>query len=77
MIQENQKEVSKTIEQYNSALKELNGGNYRDFEEVTDGFAEKENRGLGIVVSKNWQHDKQKNVKAKVFNLFQIYRKWR
>lgn len=51
MIQENQKEVSKTIEQYNTALKELNGGNYRDFDDVSDGFAEKENRGLGIVNS--------------------------
>ncbi|XP_055084303.1 epidermal growth factor receptor substrate 15-like 1 isoform X2 [Periophthalmus magnuspinnatus] len=51
MIQENQKEVSKTIEQYNSALKEINGGHYKDFEEVTDGFAEKENRGFGSVNS--------------------------
>ncbi|KAJ0012008.1 hypothetical protein NQD34_012983 [Periophthalmus magnuspinnatus] len=48
---ENQKEVSKTIEQYNSALKEINGGHYKDFEEVTDGFAEKENRGFGSVNS--------------------------
>ncbi|XP_072322114.1 epidermal growth factor receptor substrate 15-like 1 isoform X2 [Eucyclogobius newberryi] len=51
MIQENQKEVSKTIEQYNSALKELNGGNYKDFEDVSDGFAEKENRGFVSVNS--------------------------
>uniref|UniRef100_A0A8C6UTQ7 Epidermal growth factor receptor substrate 15-like 1 n=1 Tax=Neogobius melanostomus TaxID=47308 RepID=A0A8C6UTQ7_9GOBI len=51
MIQENQKEVSKTIEQYNSTLKELNGGNYTDFDDVSDGFAEKENRGLGIMNS--------------------------
>ncbi|KAJ0058876.1 hypothetical protein NL108_001111 [Boleophthalmus pectinirostris] len=51
MIQENQKEVSKTIEQYNSALKEINGGHYKDFEDVSDGFAEKENRGFGTVNS--------------------------
>ncbi|TKS79494.1 Epidermal growth factor receptor substrate 15-like 1 [Collichthys lucidus] len=47
MIQDSQKEVTKTIEQYNSALSDINGGNLSNLPDLSEGFAaEKENGGF-------------------------------
>ncbi|CAJ1072661.1 epidermal growth factor receptor substrate 15-like 1 isoform X3 [Xyrichtys novacula] len=46
MIQDNQKEVTKTIEQYNSALSDINGGNLSNLPDLSEGFAEKQNGGF-------------------------------
>ncbi|KAK1878926.1 Epidermal growth factor receptor substrate 15-like 1, partial [Dissostichus eleginoides] len=46
LIQDNQKEVTKTIEQYNSALSDINGGNFNNLPDLSEGFAEKENGGF-------------------------------
>ncbi|KAM3603980.1 uncharacterized protein V6R79_004798 [Siganus canaliculatus] len=46
LIQDSQKEVTKTIEQYNNALSDLNGGNLSNLPDLSDGFAEKENGGF-------------------------------
>ncbi|KAM8851325.1 epidermal growth factor receptor substrate 15-like 1 isoform 2-T2 [Spinachia spinachia] len=46
LIQDSQKEVTKTIEQYNSALSDINGGNLSKLPDLSDGFAEKENGGF-------------------------------
>ncbi|XP_010794854.1 epidermal growth factor receptor substrate 15-like 1 [Notothenia coriiceps] len=46
LIQDNQNEVTKTIEQYNSALSDINGGNFNNLPDLSEGFAEKENGGF-------------------------------
>uniref|UniRef100_A0AAQ4PI92 Epidermal growth factor receptor pathway substrate 15 like 1 n=2 Tax=Gasterosteus aculeatus aculeatus TaxID=481459 RepID=A0AAQ4PI92_GASAC len=46
LIQESQKEVTKTIEQYNSALSDINRGNVSNLPDLSEGFAEKENGGF-------------------------------
>ncbi|XP_070700685.1 epidermal growth factor receptor substrate 15-like 1 isoform X3 [Pempheris klunzingeri] len=46
LIQDSQKEVTKTIEQYNSALSDINGGNFTNLPDISGGFAEKENGGF-------------------------------
>ncbi|XP_051231620.1 epidermal growth factor receptor substrate 15-like 1 isoform X4 [Dicentrarchus labrax] len=46
LIQDSQKEVTKTIEQYNSALSDINGGNLSNLPDLSEGFAEKENGGF-------------------------------
>ncbi|XP_029308748.1 epidermal growth factor receptor substrate 15-like 1 isoform X2 [Cottoperca gobio] len=46
LIQDNQKEVTRTIEQYNSALSDINGGNFSNLPDLSEGFAEKENGGF-------------------------------
>ncbi|XP_053185550.1 epidermal growth factor receptor substrate 15-like 1 isoform X2 [Scomber japonicus] len=46
LIQDNQKEVTKTIEQYNSSLNDINGGNFSDLPDLSEPFAEKENGGF-------------------------------
>ncbi|XP_055359659.1 epidermal growth factor receptor substrate 15-like 1 isoform X2 [Betta splendens] len=46
LIQDSQKEVTKTIEQYNSALNDLNSGNLSNLPDLSEGFPEKENGGL-------------------------------
>ncbi|KAM6919706.1 epidermal growth factor receptor substrate 15-like 1 isoform 2-T2 [Lycodopsis pacificus] len=46
LIQDSQKEVTKTIEQYNSALSDINGGNLSNLPDVGKGFAERENGGF-------------------------------
>ncbi|XP_067462440.1 epidermal growth factor receptor substrate 15-like 1 isoform X2 [Thunnus thynnus] len=46
LIQDNQKEVTKTIEQYNSSLKDINGGNFSNLPDLSEPFAEKENGGF-------------------------------
>uniref|UniRef100_A0A3P9DE62 Epidermal growth factor receptor pathway substrate 15 like 1 n=1 Tax=Maylandia zebra TaxID=106582 RepID=A0A3P9DE62_9CICH len=42
LIQESQKELTKTIEQYNNALKEINAGNLSNLPDLNEGFAERE-----------------------------------
>uniref|UniRef100_A0A3Q4GMV8 Epidermal growth factor receptor substrate 15-like 1-like n=1 Tax=Neolamprologus brichardi TaxID=32507 RepID=A0A3Q4GMV8_NEOBR len=42
LIQESQKELTKTIEQYNNALKEINAGNLSNLPDLSEGFAERE-----------------------------------
>ncbi|XP_062259669.1 epidermal growth factor receptor substrate 15-like 1 isoform X2 [Platichthys flesus] len=46
MIHENQKEMTKTIEQYNSALSDINGGNFSNLPDLSEGFDLKENGGF-------------------------------
>nr|XP_046264789.1 epidermal growth factor receptor substrate 15-like 1 isoform X2 [Scatophagus argus] len=46
LIQDNQKEVTKTIEQYNSALSDINGGDFSNLPDLSEGLAEKENGGF-------------------------------
>ncbi|XP_035025535.1 epidermal growth factor receptor substrate 15-like 1 isoform X2 [Hippoglossus stenolepis] len=46
LIQESQKEMTKTIEQYNGALSDINGGNFSNLPDLSEGFAEKENGGF-------------------------------
>lgn len=50
LIQNSQKEVTKTIEQYNSALSDINGGNFSNLPDLSEGFAEKDNAGFRIAV---------------------------
>ncbi|XP_030015316.1 epidermal growth factor receptor substrate 15-like 1 isoform X3 [Sphaeramia orbicularis] len=47
LIQENQKEVTKTIDQYNSAINSINGGNLSNLPDLSEGFAEKDHGGVG------------------------------
>ncbi|XP_034743423.1 epidermal growth factor receptor substrate 15-like 1 isoform X1 [Etheostoma cragini] len=49
LIQDSQKEMTKTIEQYNSALSDINGGNFSNLPDLSEGFAEKENGGFRSV----------------------------
>ncbi|XP_037644336.1 epidermal growth factor receptor substrate 15-like 1 isoform X3 [Sebastes umbrosus] len=46
LIQDSQKEMTKTIEQYNSALSDINGGDFSNLPDLSEGFAEKENGGF-------------------------------
>ncbi|KAL6104028.1 uncharacterized protein ACO6RY_13846 [Pungitius sinensis] len=46
LIQDSQKEVTKTIEQYNSALSDINRGQTANLPDLSEGFAEKENGGF-------------------------------
>uniref|UniRef100_A0A673BPM9 Uncharacterized protein n=1 Tax=Sphaeramia orbicularis TaxID=375764 RepID=A0A673BPM9_9TELE len=50
LIQENQKEVTKTIDQYNSAINSINGGNLSNLPDLSEGFAEKDHGGVGSMV---------------------------
>ena len=52
LIQDSQKEITKTIEQYNSALGNINGGNLSNLPDLSEGFAEKENGGFRSAVSR-------------------------
>nr|XP_043881062.1 epidermal growth factor receptor substrate 15-like 1 isoform X1 [Solea senegalensis] len=49
LIQDNQKEVTKTIEQYNDALRDINGGNFTNLPDLSEGFPAKENGGFRTV----------------------------
>uniref|UniRef100_A0A3Q0RIA5 Epidermal growth factor receptor pathway substrate 15 like 1 n=1 Tax=Amphilophus citrinellus TaxID=61819 RepID=A0A3Q0RIA5_AMPCI len=53
LIQESQMELTKTIEQYNSALKEINAGNLSNLPDLSEGFAEKENGGFRSTVRRS------------------------
>ncbi|XP_035994315.1 epidermal growth factor receptor substrate 15-like 1 isoform X2 [Fundulus heteroclitus] len=46
LIQDTQKELTQTIEQYNSALREINGGNFSNLPDLSEGVAERENGGF-------------------------------
>lgn len=46
LIQDSQKEMSKTIEEYNNALSDINGGNFSTLPDLNEGFAHKENGGF-------------------------------
>ncbi|XP_045907549.1 epidermal growth factor receptor substrate 15-like 1 isoform X1 [Micropterus dolomieu] len=46
LIQDSQKEMTKTIEQYNNALSDINGGSFSNLSDLNEGFAEKENGGF-------------------------------
>ncbi|XP_072219274.1 epidermal growth factor receptor substrate 15-like 1 isoform X1 [Leuresthes tenuis] len=46
LIQDSQNEMTKTIEQYNSALSDIKGGNFSNLPDLSEGFAEKENGGF-------------------------------
>ncbi|XP_029970087.1 epidermal growth factor receptor substrate 15-like 1 isoform X2 [Salarias fasciatus] len=46
LIQDSQKEMSKTIEEYNNALSDMNGGNFSALPDLSEGFAHKENGGF-------------------------------
>uniref|UniRef100_A0A3Q2PA48 Epidermal growth factor receptor pathway substrate 15 like 1 n=1 Tax=Fundulus heteroclitus TaxID=8078 RepID=A0A3Q2PA48_FUNHE len=48
LIQDTQKELTQTIEQYNSALREINGGNFSNLPDLSEGVAQRENGGLRI-----------------------------
>lgn len=50
LIQDNQKELSKTIEQYNNALIEISRGNLSNLPDLSEGFAERENGGFRSAV---------------------------
>ncbi|XP_028328027.1 epidermal growth factor receptor substrate 15-like 1 isoform X2 [Gouania willdenowi] len=43
LIQDSQNELNKTIEQYNSALSDINGGNFSNLPDLSESFASKEN----------------------------------
>ncbi|KAM6989219.1 epidermal growth factor receptor substrate 15-like 1 isoform 2-T2 [Tautogolabrus adspersus] len=49
LIQDSQKEVTKTIEQYNGALSDINGGNVSNLPDLSEGFAERQNGGFRSV----------------------------
>lgn len=53
LIQDTQKEVTKTIEQYNSALNDMNRGNFSSLPNLSEGFSEKENGGFRSVVRRS------------------------
>uniref|UniRef100_G3PXH9 Epidermal growth factor receptor pathway substrate 15 like 1 n=1 Tax=Gasterosteus aculeatus aculeatus TaxID=481459 RepID=G3PXH9_GASAC len=61
LIQESQKEVTKTIEQYNSALSDINRGNVSNLPDLSEGFAEKENGGHFFLISFIHQDDSFKS----------------
>ncbi|XP_047223978.1 epidermal growth factor receptor substrate 15-like 1 isoform X2 [Girardinichthys multiradiatus] len=46
LIQDTQKELTQTIEQYNSALSEINRGNFSNLPDLNEGFTERENGGF-------------------------------
>ncbi|KAM4728372.1 epidermal growth factor receptor substrate 15-like 1 isoform 2-T2 [Anableps anableps] len=46
LIQDTQKELTQTIEQYNSALSEINRGNFSNLPDLSEGFTERENGGF-------------------------------
>ncbi|XP_074544451.1 epidermal growth factor receptor substrate 15-like 1 isoform X2 [Halichoeres trimaculatus] len=46
MIQDSQKEVTKTIDQYNISLNDINGGNLSNLPDLSEGFAGKQNGGF-------------------------------
>uniref|UniRef100_A0A3Q2E2B8 Epidermal growth factor receptor pathway substrate 15 like 1 n=1 Tax=Cyprinodon variegatus TaxID=28743 RepID=A0A3Q2E2B8_CYPVA len=46
LIQDTQNELTKTIEQYNSALSEINRGNLSNLPDLSPGFTERENGGF-------------------------------
>ncbi|XP_008274035.1 epidermal growth factor receptor substrate 15-like 1 isoform X2 [Stegastes partitus] len=46
LIQDSQKEMTQTIEEYNSALSDINGGNFSNLPDLSEGFTEKENGGF-------------------------------
>ncbi|KAM4551130.1 epidermal growth factor receptor substrate 15-like 1 isoform 2-T2 [Odontesthes bonariensis] len=46
LIQDSQNEMTKTIEQYNGALSDINRGNFSNLPDLSEGFAEKENGGF-------------------------------
>ncbi|XP_046882808.1 epidermal growth factor receptor substrate 15-like 1 isoform X2 [Hypomesus transpacificus] len=48
-IQDSQQEVSKSIEQYNSAINGTNGGSMTNLADMSEGFTEKENGGFGTM----------------------------
>uniref|UniRef100_A0A3Q1CN27 Epidermal growth factor receptor pathway substrate 15 like 1 n=1 Tax=Amphiprion ocellaris TaxID=80972 RepID=A0A3Q1CN27_AMPOC len=50
LIQDSQKEMTKTIEEYNSALSDISGGNFSNLPDLSGGFAEKENGGFRSAV---------------------------
>lgn len=53
LIQDSQKEMTKTIEQYNSALSDINEGNFSNLPDLSEGFAEKENGGFRSAVRRS------------------------
>lgn len=57
LIQDNQNEVTKTIEQYNSALSDINGGNFNNLPDLSEGFVEKENGGFRSAVSLTFKNN--------------------
>ncbi|TSK53759.1 Epidermal growth factor receptor substrate 15-like 1 [Bagarius yarrelli] len=48
-IQDNQHEISKSIEQYNSALNGTHGGSMTNLADMSEGFPDKENGGFGVM----------------------------
>lgn len=46
LIQDSQKEMTKTIEEYNGALSDINGGKFSNLPDLSEGFSEKENGGF-------------------------------
>ncbi|XP_048831995.1 epidermal growth factor receptor substrate 15-like 1 isoform X2 [Brienomyrus brachyistius] len=48
-IQDSQQEVTKSIEQYNNALNGTHGGSMTNLADMSEGFSEKENGGVGVV----------------------------
>lgn len=53
MIQDSQNEVTKTIEQYNISLNDINGGNLSNLPDLSEGFAEKQNGGFRSAVRRS------------------------
>uniref|UniRef100_A0A3B3SEA2 Epidermal growth factor receptor pathway substrate 15 like 1 n=1 Tax=Paramormyrops kingsleyae TaxID=1676925 RepID=A0A3B3SEA2_9TELE len=49
-IQDSQQEVTKSIEQYNNALNGAHGGSMTNLADMSEGFSEKENGGVGVAV---------------------------
>ncbi|KAM9718487.1 epidermal growth factor receptor substrate 15-like 1 isoform 1-T1 [Menidia menidia] len=49
LIQDSQKEMTKVIDQYNSALSDINSGNLSNLPDLSEGFSEKENGGFRSV----------------------------
>lgn len=45
-IQDNQQEVSKSIEQYNSTLNGTHGGSMTNLADMSEGFSDRENEGF-------------------------------
>lgn len=45
--------MTKTIEQYNNTLSDINGGSFSNLSDLNEGFAEKENGGFRSAVRRS------------------------
>uniref|UniRef100_A0A3Q3XFK0 Uncharacterized protein n=1 Tax=Mola mola TaxID=94237 RepID=A0A3Q3XFK0_MOLML len=53
LIQDSQKELTRTIEEYNNALSDINGGKLTNLPDLREGFADRENGGFRSAVRRS------------------------